>query len=115
MDNCIFCKIVKGEVKGDIVLEGDNFIAFKDVNPKTEGHTLIVPREHFVNLMEIPDDYGNELLSFIKSVSEKLIDEGFGDGFNVIMNNGEVAGQVVGHVHIHVLPRKKGDGLKMVC
>ena len=108
--NCVFCKIARGEIKSDIVLEGDNFIAFRDTNPRTVGHTLVISKRHFVTLLDIPNKLGNEMLEFTKKVASKLMDDKYGDGFNLIMNNLEVAGQVVMHVHVHVLPRKEGDG-----
>lgn len=108
--NCIFCKIARGKTKSDIVLEGDNFIAFRDTNPKTAGHTLVIPKRHFVTLLDIPNKLGNEMLEFTKKVASKLMDEKYGDGFHLVMNNLEVAGQAVMHAHVHVLPRKEGDG-----
>ena len=108
--NCVFCKIARGEVKADIVLEGDNFVAFRTINPRTAGHTLVISKRHFVTLLDIPNKLGNEMLEFTKKVASKLMDDKYGDGFNLVMNNLEVAGQVVMHAHVHVLPRKEGDG-----
>jgi histidine triad (HIT) family protein len=113
-NNCIFCKIIKKEVKSDLVLEGNNFMAFKDVNPRAEGHTLIIPKKHGVTLLDIPNNLGDELLEFTKKVVGKLMDEKYGDGFNVLMNNLQVAGQVVMHAHIHIIPRNEGDGIKVL-
>ncbi|MAG37799.1 HIT family protein [Candidatus Pacearchaeota archaeon] len=113
-ENCIFCKIVKGEISAEKVLEGDSFIAIKDANPVMEEHTLVIPKQHWVTLLDIPNKFGNELLEFTKKVAEKLMDSGVADGFNVVMNNLEVAGQVVKHAHIHLIPRKEGDGIKIV-
>jgi len=111
--NCIFCKIVKGEIKSEIVLEGDRFIAFVDTKPKVSGHTLIVPKNHFVTVLDIPNTWGEELLRFTKKVVDKLMVDYKADGFNLIMNNLEAAGQVVPHAHLHVLPRKEGDGFRV--
>ena len=93
-------------------MESDNFFAIKDKYPETEGHSLVIPKKHIITLLDIPDNLGNELIGFVKKVSEKLMDDGFGSGFNVIMNNFEVAGQEVMHAHIHIIPRKKGDGIR---
>ena len=112
--SCIFCKIIRKEIPAEIVKEGDSFVAFKDSNPLTEGHTIIVPKQHRVTLLDIPDKYGNELLEFVKDVASDLMDKKLGDGFNIIMNNLECAGQVVKHAHLHVIPRKEGDGIKLV-
>lgn len=115
--DCIFCKIVKGEIppgKGK-VYEDDNFIGVLDLNPKAEGHTLLISKKHFRNLLDMPDTLGNELLEAIKKVSLKLIEEGKGDGVNVLSNNEAVSGQVIFHTHIHIIPRNKDDGLKSLA
>jgi len=111
INDCIFCKIAKKEIKVDILEENDNFIAFPDANPITGGHTLIIPKKHFLNILDLPSSLGTELLSIIKKVSEEKLKEGF-EGFNIFMNNLPEAGQVVMHAHIHIIPRKKGDGIK---
>ncbi len=108
---CIFCKIVRKEVNAEFVKEGNSFIAIKDAHPKTKGHTLIIPKQHWVTLLDIPNKYGNELIEFTKQVASELMAKKLGDGFNIVMNNLEVAGQVVKHAHIHILPRKEKDGM----
>ena len=85
-----------------------------DINPKSEGHTLIIPKKHFVTLLDIPNVLGQEMLELTKKVSSKILDEKKGDGFNVVMNNLSCAGQVVMHAHLHIIPRKEGDGLKSI-
>ena len=110
--DCIFCKIAKGEIPATKTYEDDNFIAFLDVNQFVKGKTLIIPKKHFETVLDMPSSLGNEMLEAIKKVSFNLIKEGKGEGFNLLINNYEVAGQVVLHAHIHILPRKKGDGLK---
>lgn len=112
MEKCIFCKIVKGEIKQDFEEESENFVAFLDVNPQTPGHTLIVPKKHFTNILDLPSDLGKELLEIIKKVANKRLKEG-ADGFNVTMNNFPAAQQLVMHSHVHILPRKKGDNIKL--
>ena len=104
--NCVFCKIVRREITAEIVGESNSFIAFRDANPKAEGHTLVIPKKHYVTLLDIPNTLGEEMLKFLKEISSGLLDEKLGDGFNILMNNLEPAGQVVGHAHIHVIPRK---------
>jgi histidine triad (HIT) family protein len=106
---CIFCKIVRGEVKTEIIAENENFIAFPDANPKVEGHTLIVSKKHFVNLMDMPSSMAGEMIDLVKKVAEMKMKRGF-EGFNTVVNNFSVAGQVVMHAHLHFLPRKKDDG-----
>lgn len=112
--DCIFCKIAKKETKTEIVKESNNFIAFRDINPVAEGHTLVVPKKHFVTLLDIPNKLGEELLQFVKQIALELLEEKAGDGFNVLMNNLEPAGQIVKHAHIHVIPRKEKDGLRII-
>ena len=111
MAECVFCKIAKKEVEAEIVGESDNFIAFPDANPIIEGHTLIIPRKHFANLMDMPSTLASELIDFVKKIAEEKLRVGF-EGFNLFMNNFSVAGQVVEHAHLHLVPRKKGDGVK---
>ena len=113
--DCVFCKIAKKEIPTNILFESDNFIAFYDVNPRVKGHALIVPKQHFVTLLDIPNNIGNEMLEFTKKVAGYLLDKKHGDGFNVMINNLEVAGQLVMHAHIHVIPRKEGDGIRMLA
>jgi len=112
--DCIFCKIINGEIECKRVYEDDNFIAFFDIKPKADGHTLIVPKKHFKTILDIPSSLGVELLDAIKKVSLDLISCGKGEGVNVVINVSRVAGQLVDHAHVHIIPRKKDDGLKMI-
>lgn len=109
---CIFCKIVRGEIKSEILKSSSNFIAIKDINPVSEGHTLVVPKAHYVTLLDIPEELGAELLKFTKEVASGLMERKMGPGFNVIMNNFLSAGQFVPHAHLHVIPRKEEDGIR---
>ena len=109
--DCVFCKMARGEIKVDIIYENDNFFAFSDAEPKVEGHTLIVPKKHFVNILDLPASLGSELLDAVKAVAEIRLKEG-AEGFNILQNNGEVADQYVMHAHFHILPRRKDDGKK---
>ena len=110
--NCVFCKIVKWEIPSKKINESNSFIAILDINPKAEGHALVIPKEHYITLLDIPNRLGNELLEFTKKVSGEILQNKKGDGFNVVMNNLECAGQVVKHAHLHIIPRKENDGLK---
>ena len=111
-EECIFCKIARREIKQEIIEETDNFMAFPDANPRTKGHTLVIPKRHFVNMLDMPASLGNELLDVIKRVADRRIREG-AEGFNVVNNNFPVAGQVVMHLHVHILPRYKSDDFKV--
>ena len=110
MEDCIFCKIAKGEVEYVKIWEDENFMAILDVAPQVRGHALIISKEHFENIMEMPEELGPELLDCIKKTATVLMKKFGCGGFNVLNNTNEVAGQIVKHVHFHVLPRKKGDG-----
>lgn len=92
----------------------EHFIALKDAHPVAVGHTLIIPKKHFVTLLDVPASYAGELLAFTKAVASTLLEQKKGDGFNIIMNNLPPAGQVVPHAHIHVIPRKEEDGLRFL-
>ncbi|MEK6914920.1 MAG: HIT family protein [Nanoarchaeota archaeon] len=112
--NCIFCKIASGEIKQEKIMESNSFFAVRDIKPNAEGHSLVIPKKHYSNLLDIPNKLGNEMIEFTKKVASDLLDKKLGDGFNLIMNNTSVAGQVVMHAHIHVIPRKEGDGLRFL-
>lgn len=114
MAECIFCKIIAGEISSEKIFESNSFIVIKDVAPKSIGHVLVIPKMHWVTLLDIPNKFGNELLEILKKVSESIIDSRQGDGFNIVMNNLECAGQVVKHAHIHIIPRIDNDGLKII-
>jgi len=114
MKNSIYCKIAKGEIRSEKIAETDNFFAIRDINPVSKGHALVIPKKHFVTILDIPNNLGKELLEITKKVSDEILEKKFGDGFNLIMNNLEVAGQLVMHAHIHVIPRNDGDNLKTI-
>ena len=114
-EECIFCKIAKGEIDSKKVYEDESFFGILDVKPVVEGHTLIISKKHFKNILDVPSSLGGEMLDAIKKVGLDLIKEKSAEGFNVIVNTNESAGQIVNHFHAHVLPRKKGDGLKGFC
>lgn len=105
MEECIFCKIVKGELNSERVFEDERFIVIKDVNPKVEGHLLVLPKEHYGNFFDLPRNLHGEFLGVVRDVVEKLSVK----SFNLVLNNGRVAGQLIGHVHLHILPRREGD------
>ena len=111
---CIFCKIIRREAKEEIVKSSDNFVAIRDASPIADGHMLIIPKQHYITLLDIPDELGKELLQFTKLVASNILDKKLGNGFNTIMNNMSSAGQFVMHAHIHVIPRKDSDGIKFL-
>jgi len=111
--NCIFCKVVRGEIPAERILETDNFFAIKDIKPKTKGHSLIISKKHYQTLLDMPSSILGEFLEAGKELALKLLKEEKAEGFNLVINNYEVAGQLVPHVHLHILPRKKQDGFRM--
>ena len=113
VEECIFCKIVKGEIPAEKVYEDDNFMGILDIEPEMEGHTLLFPKKHFETILDTPSSLGNEYFEAIKNIALQLIKKGKAEGFNLMFNTYEIAGQVVPHVHAHIHPRKKGDGIKV--
>jgi histidine triad (HIT) family protein len=113
MEDCIFCKIVEGKIPAAKVYEDDSAIGFLDIMPANKGHCLIVPKKHFETFLDIPD---NDLENIVKAAKKvaKALSLSIGNGsYNIVMNNGKVAGQIVPHAHIHIIPRFKGDGLRL--
>lgn len=112
MEECIFCKIVQGEIPCAKVYEDDTILSFLDIGPIQEGHTLVIPKEHYPSLLDVPDSLGSGLLQVLKSVGRAVMDATQAQGLNVIMNNFPAAGQIVPHAHWHLIPRYAKDGLK---
>ena len=112
MENCIFCKIVKGEIPCVKVYEDNDFLAFLDINPINKGHTLIIPKDHHENLYDMPDILLGEIMSKTKEIAKTLKVVLSADGINIGQNNELAAGQVVFHYHVHIIPRFDNDGLK---
>lgn len=109
MENCIFCKILAGEIPSVTVYEDDDFKAILDVNPAVRGHVIILPKIHSANLFELPDEYAGKIMIVAKKIAAAVKEAYECDGVNVLQNNGEAAGQSVFHLHVHVIPRFKGD------
>ncbi len=110
--DCIFCKIVRGEIPSSNVFTNDKIIAFLDVNPVNKGHVLVVPKDHHETLLDVPDNTAREILVIAKKIGKSLRKAVKADGFNLGMNNFAAAGQVVFHAHVHVIPRFENDGLQ---
>ena len=109
MKDCVFCKIAAGQIPAQKVYENKNFIAFLDANSRGEGHTLIIPKKHFSSFIDLDKETSENYIFAIKETAKILMDKHKADGFNLVTNNGKVAGQVIEHTHFHLLPRKKGD------
>ncbi len=109
-ENCIFCKIAAGDIPSKTIYEDEQFRVIMDISPATKGHALILPKEHYANLYEIPEEVAADAMKLAKKLAKKMTDALECDGFNVVQNNGEVAGQTVFHFHMHLIPRYKNDG-----
>jgi histidine triad (HIT) family protein len=108
---CIFCKIVAGRIPALRVYEDDSTLAFLDIGPLAEGHTLVIPKEHFATLTAMPGDQMAALARQLPRLTQAVIDAVSAQGCNVLVNQGKVAGQEVPHVHWHIIPRVASDGL----
>lgn len=109
-DDCIFCKIANGDIPSKTVYEDDKFRAILDLGPATKGHTLILPKDHADNLFELPDETAEQVMVLAKKLTSQIKEKLGADGFNLVQNNGEVAGQTVMHFHLHLIPRYENDG-----
>ena len=112
-DDCIFCKLANGEIPTNALYEDDIVKVIFDANPAAKGHVLILPKEHFDNIYELDDDTAEHVFKVATKISKaykKALDF---DGLNIVQNNGEVAGQTVFHFHMHIIPRIKGDTVKV--
>ena len=109
-NNCIFCKIAAGEIPSKTLYEDEQFRVILDLGPATKGHALIIPKNHYANLYEIPDEVAGDAMKLAKKMATVMTEKLECEGFNLVQNNGELAGQTVFHFHIHLIPRYKEDG-----
>ena len=107
MDNCIFCKIVKGDIPSTKVYEDDDMIIIKDLNPQAPVHLLLIPKEHYANIIEMTDSQSQILARCLKKLSTLTDELGLQNGFRLVSNKGEDGCQSVGHLHIHILGGRK--------
>ena len=111
--DCIFCKIVSGENSCYKLLETPTVLAFLDIFPSAKGHSLVIPKKHYVTLPEIPEQELRDVIAVAQKVSKAAAKAVNADGFNLLQSNNKAAGQVVMHAHFHVIPRFGGDGLPL--
>ena len=109
MENCIFCKIIAGEIPSTKVYEDDEMLIFKDIEPKAKIHLLCVPKTHFAYLTELDEARAALVARMVKKIAEKHEEFGLKDGYRLVVNQGELAGQTVHHLHIHILGGEKLD------
>lgn len=108
-ENCIFCKIARGEIPSATLYEDEEFRVILDLGPASKGHALVIPKIHAANLFELPDETAAKALVIAKKVATQLKEGLQADGLNVVQNNGAAAGQTVDHFHIHLIPRYEND------
>lgn len=110
MSDCIFCKIIAGEIPATVVCEDEDVLVFMDIGPIIKGHALVVSKAHYDSVVETPDEVLGKLHSMAKRVARAQMNGLGADGVNIVQNNGMAAGQEVPHIHLHVIPRFAGDG-----
>lgn len=109
-ENCIFCKIANGDIPSKTIYEDEDFRVLLDLGPATKGHALILPKNHYKNLYELPDETAAKVMVLAKKMAAQMTEKLGCDGFNLVQNNNEAAGQTVFHFHLHLIPRYKDDG-----
>ena len=112
-ENCIFCKIASGDIPSYTLYEDNLFKVFLDLSPTSFGHALLIPKEHYANLFELEDEIASKIFVLAKKVASAMKTSLQCDGFNLLQNNGEIAGQTMFHFHIHLIPRYKDDNTKI--
>lgn len=112
-ENCIFCKIAAGEIPSATIYEDEDFRVILDIEPASKGHALILPKDHYANLYELSDQLATKVLIVAKKVITAMTEVLGCDGYNVLQNNGEAAGQTVFHFHMHLIPRYKEDDVNI--
>lgn len=111
-NDCVFCAIAAGEIPCFKVYEDELALAYLDINPFSEGHTLVIPKAHTTGLLDTPEETLAALLARVKKVAAHLKSALGCDGFHILQNNGAAAGQTVGHIHFHIVPRRNGDPIE---
>lgn len=109
MENCVFCKIAKGEIPSATLYEDEEFRVILDLGPANKGHALILPKAHYENLYDLPDEMAAHAMILAKKIATKMKGILNCDGYNLVQNNGEAAGQTVFHFHMHLIPRYTDD------
>ena len=110
-DDCIFCKIIAGDIPCHKIYENDDVLVFLDVGPLSDGHTLVIPKAHFSTVDKCSSEILSSIAEKLNKIAAAVVAATECDGYNILCNNGRAAGQVVDHVHFHVIPRKTGDGI----
>ena len=109
--DCIFCKIITGELPAEKVYEDDNVLAFLDISPTSKGHTLVITKDHYNDLLSTPVDALKNVVAVLPKIADAAVKATGSEGFNILQSNNACAGQVVPHIHFHIVPRNTGDGI----
>ncbi len=109
--DCIFCKIIKKEIPAMFIYEDDKFLSFLDIEPNTIGHALVIPKEHIENFSSLSSQLAAELIQVVHKIAPQLVKILGADGYNLAINNGQAAGQLINHAHWHIIPRYLDDNL----
>ena len=110
-DDCLFCKMVAGQIPVTKIYEDEVVLSFLDIGPISNGHTLVIPKQHFEKLHECPAELLGQVFTRIGSIAGAVAAAMNSDGYNLLCNNGRAAGQLIEHLHFHIVPRKTGDGV----
>jgi histidine triad (HIT) family protein len=113
MENCLFCKIANGEIPSHTLYEDEHTLAFLDINPVHPGHALVIPKIHSANIFDIDAPSWTRVCETVRRIAQPIEKATGASGINVMMNNRDTAGQVIDHTHVHVIPRHRGDGLRL--
>lgn len=111
MDDCIFCKIVKGEIPSTKLFENEKVLSFLDIIPVAKGHALVIPKAHHKTLIDLPHEDLKEISLVLQKIGAAVMKATNADGFNILQSNGKAAGQEIPHVHFHIIPRFDNDNL----
>lgn len=112
-DDCIFCKIIAGEIPSHTTYEDENCKVILDINAATKGHSIIILKEHYDNFYELPEEKAVEVMKVAKKMTMQMSEKLQCDGFNILQNNNEVAGQTILHYHMHLIPRYRCDNQEL--
>ncbi|MHC4424292.1 MAG: HIT family protein [Planctomycetota bacterium] len=110
-NDCVFCKMVAGQIPVTKIYEDEVVLAFLDIGPISNGHTLVIPKQHFEKLHDCPAELLSNFASHLGWIAKAVVAAMNSDGYNVLCNNGRAAGQLIDHLHFHIIPRNTGDGL----
>lgn len=113
-EKCIFCKLANGDIPTRSIYEDEDFNVILDNEPATKGHALILPKNHYANLYELPDETAAKVMILARKMAAQMTEKLGCDGFNLVQNNGETAGQTVFHFHLHLIPRYRDDNQRIL-